>query len=132
MRSLLLLALPLLAACASSPEAIPNQHRRPIVEREGGTWLWAGEDDDWFEVSDSPVDPVRFQYGIGRDTIPSIDAPVHVAPGDPRLLEAGVDADTPVLGVVLEGRARAYPVHVLDRHEVVNDRFGGEAYAVLW
>ena len=78
------------------------------------------------------IDPRRFQYGIGKDTIPSIDEPVFVPFDDARVAEADISLETRVLGVVLEGEARAYPVHVMDRHEVVNDRFGGSAYAVLW
>lgn len=118
----------------SSPA--PHQHERPIVERDGRRLLWAGEDSSgealWFDMTDSPVDPVRFQYGIGKDVIPSIDAPQFVASDDPTLLERGVNQDTAVLGVFLNGIARAYPVAVLDRHEVVNDRFGESAFAVLW
>lgn len=129
--SLLLPPLLLASACSATRDSVPFRHHRPIVERDGRTWLWAGED-DWFEVSNAPVDPTRFQFGIGRDTIPSIDEPEHVAPDDPRLEEAGVDGETAVLGVLQEGQARAYPVALLDRHEVVNDTFGGEAFAVLW
>jgi len=34
-------------------------------------------------------------------------------------------ADAPVIGVERDGEARAYPLRVLDWHEVVNDTFGG-------
>ena len=37
-----------------------------------------------------------------------------------------------MLGVAIDGIARAYPVNVMDLHEVVNDRFGDKSYAVLW
>jgi hypothetical protein len=37
-----------------------------------------------------------------------------------------------VVGVVVEGEARAYPLLWLDRHEVANDRLGGRAIAVAW
>ena len=43
-----------------------------------------------------------------------------------------VPRETRVLGVEIDGIARAYPVSVMSRHEVVNDDFGGKAYAVLW
>lgn len=131
-RSSTLVTLTLLAACASPGEEIPNQHDRPIESRDGRTWLWAGEDDQWFDVTNASIDPERFQYGIGKDRIASIDDPLFVAHDDPRLAEADVDADTPVLGVVVSGEARAYPVAVLDMHEIVNDDFGGEPFAVLW
>jgi len=125
-------ALSLAASCAAPQPNIPHQHKRAIVEREGGTFLWAGEDDAWFDVTDARIDPTRFQYGIGKDTIPSIDEPVFASFEDPRIAEAGLTLETPVLGVVIDGVARAYPVHIMDHHEIVNDDFGGTPYAVLW
>lgn len=106
-------------------------HDRPIVEQDGKTLLWA-DDEGWFDVTDAMIDPEEFQYGIGKDTIASIDEPVFVAYGDPQLEEAGVTANTMVLGIEIEGEARAYPVNVMDMHEVVNDNFAGNPYAVMW
>ena len=118
------------------PDVIPNQHDRPIVEENGRRLLWANEDDEgnveWFDMTDSTLDPVRFQYGVGKDTIDSVDQPQFVAVDDPRLAERGVTRETEVLGVAIDGTARAYPVALMDMHEVVNDRFGERAYAVLW
>lgn len=37
----------------------------------------------------------------------------------------GLDPDSTVVGLTADGRARAYPVRVLFRHEVVNDVFAG-------
>jgi hypothetical protein len=37
-----------------------------------------------------------------------------------------------VIGVVVAGEARAYPVRVLDWHEVTNDTLGGVPVAVCW
>jgi len=121
---------------ADEVEVIPNLHEQPIVEEEGRRLLWAGEDGDgnveWFDMTDSTVDPRRFQYGIGKDTIASIDEPVYVAFDDARLAERGVTGGTRVIGVEIDGIARAYPVDVMSMHEVVNDRFGEKAFAVLW
>ena len=124
------------AYASDPPTEIPNQHDKPIKQENGRTLLWAGEDADgnvsWFDMTDSPVNPEHFQFGIGKDTIPSIDAPEFVSPDDPRLAARGVTMETPILGVAIDGIARAYSVAVLDRHEVVNDRFGEKAFAVLW
>lgn len=126
----------LVLSCASAPvEEIPNRHERPIIEEDGKTLLWAGEEDgavQWFDMTGSKIDPTRFQYGIGRDTISSIDDPIFRPYGDELLKARGVTGETPVLGVEVAGEARAYPVSVMRRHEVVNDRFGDEAFAVLW
>ncbi len=121
---------------ADQAEAIPNLHDKPIVERDGRRLLWAGEGDggnvEWFDMTDSTIDPHRFQFGIGKDTIPSIDSPELVAFDDPRVAARGITRDTKVLGVEIDGIARAYPVDLMSMHEVVNDDFGGTAYAVLW
>jgi len=44
-------------------------HSRPIVERDGHRLLWARGDSEadeaeWFDVTDSRINPERFQYGI--------------------------------------------------------------------
>jgi len=37
-----------------------------------------------------------------------------------------------VIGVYINGDARAYPIRMLSRHEIVNDVVGGEYIAVTW
>lgn len=142
-RGVVVIALLLFAGVASAAETepppaevIPDLHDRPIVDKDGKRLLWAGEDlegnAEWFDMTDSTIDPHRFQFGIGKDTIPSIDAPLFVAADDPRLARSEVTLETPVLGVEIDGVAKAYPVFLMDAHEVVNDEFGGEPFAVLW
>jgi hypothetical protein len=120
----------------AEPEPIPNLHERPIIEDNGRRLLWAGEDDEgnieWFDMTGSAIDPHRFQFGIGKDRIDSIDQPEFVLASDPLLAARGVAAETMVLGVFLNDIARAYPVKLMDQHEVVNDDFDGEAFAILW
>ena len=40
--------------------------------------------------------------------------------------------DEQVLGVVIDGIARAYPTRILSWHELVNDKFGDTAVLVSW
>ena len=69
--------------------------------------LWAGRNDDgetdWFDVTDALIDPRTFQFGIGKDSIPSIDEPKFAPLGDDRLAKAGIDEDTMVIGYSAEG-----------------------------
>jgi carotenoid cleavage dioxygenase-like enzyme len=37
-----------------------------------------------------------------------------------------------VLGVVIDGEARAYDLNLLNAHEVVNDRIGEKSFAAVW
>ncbi|GIW70786.1 MAG: hypothetical protein KatS3mg102_0328 [Planctomycetota bacterium] len=63
-----------------------------------------------------------------RDAIPPLYAPRLVPAA-----EAGYLADGDrVLGLVLQGVARAYPIRLLERHEVVNDRFGDRPVVISY
>lgn len=66
--------------------------------------------------------------GPQRDDIPRVDQPKFAS-----IEEANwVSADALVIGVVLGGEARAYPIHLLERHQVVNDRFQATPIAVTF
>jgi len=45
---------------------------------------------------------------------------------------AKITADAWVLGVVVDGVARAYSLNLLNRHEIVNDRVGDNSFAAVW
>ncbi len=97
----------------------------------------AGGDREWFDITDSPLDKSGYEYGIGKDTIPSIDAPVFVDPDDKRLLKLSrnsIDStdDLRVIGYADGGEARAYPIGLLDGHELVNDTMSGKPITVGW
>jgi hypothetical protein len=63
--------------------------------------------------------------GPRRDGIPALDHPSVL-----RAAEADWTDDEPVLGVAVAGEARAYPVAILNWHELVNDTLGGEPILV--
>ena len=46
--------------------------------------------------------------------------------------EAEITDDAWVLGVEIDGQARAYSLNLLNRHEVVNDQIGGRSFAAVW
>ena len=59
--------------------------------------------------------------GVRVDGIPPLDQPATIAPEDATWLEAG----EAVFGVVINGEARAYPLRIMDWHEMTNDIVGG-------
>lgn len=61
---------------------------------------------------------------VGGEGVGSVGAPSY---GD-----AWIDGDEAVLGVVIDGDARAVPVKMLDRHEILNDDIGGVPVAVTY
>ncbi|MGH0034210.1 MAG: DUF3179 domain-containing protein [Myxococcota bacterium] len=66
-----------------------------------------------------PADEIR-PGGPPPDGIPALDRPAVVGAG-----AALLDADDMVVGVVVGGEARAYPLAILTWHELVNDELGG-------
>ncbi len=66
--------------------------------------------------------------GPGRDGIPSLDYPDFVAAADANFLKP----KDRVLGLQRNGVARAYPIRILNYHEIVNDAFGGSAVVVTY
>jgi hypothetical protein len=65
--------------------------------------------------------------GPPRDGIPAIDRPRFVDAA-----RGGLRPTDRVLGLRLGDEARAYPVRILNWHEIVNDRIGGCAVAVTY
>ncbi len=64
---------------------------------------------------------------LPRDAFPVLDDPPMAPAG-----AADVDDDEPVIGVVCDGEARAYPVAVMGRHELVNDTCGETPITASW
>lgn len=66
---------------------------------------------------------------LSPDAIPAIHDPELVPVRD---VGEDLDEDDKVIGIVLDGEARAYPVRVLSAHEIVNDEIHGRPIAVTW
>lgn len=82
-----------------------------------------------FDLKGASVDPRRIESGgPGRDGIPALTDPAVMPAEQASFLR---DDDT-VLGLSLAGHARAYPLKILNWHEVVNDRLGNQAVAVTY
>ncbi|MCH7693474.1 MAG: DUF3179 domain-containing protein [Proteobacteria bacterium] len=127
------------------PTEIPRPRRGPAKGRRGAAlavaavlalpaaaganpMFWAGE---WpnTDFSRHSVDLAEIMSGgPPKDGIPSIDDPRFVPVSEVTDL-----ADTePVIGVTVNGEARAYPLGILTRHEIVNDTIGGVPVTVTY
>lgn len=81
-------------------------------------------------VLDDALVPVREIQSGGppKDGIPALDMPDVIMAAEADYLH---DTDR-VLGINIRGRARAYPIRILNHHEIVNDVIGGEMITVTW
>jgi hypothetical protein len=66
--------------------------------------------------------------GPPRDGIESVDQPEFALVEEARWVVKG----NPVLGVVVEGDAHVYPVHLIEPHQIVNDEMGGVPVVVSY
>lgn len=68
-----------------------------------------------------------FSGGPPKDGIPAIDKPKFAA-----LADVDIPDTEPVIGLILNGEARAYPLRVLMWHEIANDTVGGVPVSVTY
>jgi hypothetical protein len=82
-----------------------------------------------FDLSNSllPVEQI-LHGGPPRDGIPALS--------DPKLITAAqagyLQPTDRIVGIVLHGEARAYPIAILNWHEIVNDEINGQRFAVTY
>jgi hypothetical protein len=113
----------------------------PVLAASSGSARYAGPK----EVPESPgsggidkpllvpappeVDPALIVSLLPKDAILAIDEPqFHTADE----ASDSLSPDERIIGLVINGDARAYPIPVLSVHEIVNDTVGGEPVAVTW
>jgi hypothetical protein len=76
-------------------------------------------------AQDDPPEGVEQLLERGR--IAAVTEPIFVTAA-----EAKIADEAWVLGAVISGEAKAYSLNLLNRHEVVNDRFGDLPVAAVW
>ncbi|MBI4259734.1 MAG: DUF3179 domain-containing protein [Actinobacteria bacterium] len=78
---------------------------------------------------DALVDPdLIISGGPPPDGIPPIDDPKFLSPDEVGFLTA----NEPVLSVVVDDEAKAYPLRIMMWHEIVNDEIGGSPVTVTY
>ena len=96
----------------------------------GNTGSPTGDEDPVSVDGPCSVDPDLLVSSVPPDAIPALTLPSMVSPDDPGA--EYLDDDSRVLGIVMNGEARAYPHNILWWHEVVNDRIGPEWISVTF
>ena len=82
-----------------------------------------------FDLSNAtlPVEQI-LHGGPPRDGIPAISNPKLIAAPDASFLKP----DDRIIGIEIAGVARAYPVSILNWHEIVNDQIGEQRFAITY
>jgi len=85
--------------------------------------------DNGFDLNHSLIPVTQIHHGgPARDGIPAIDRPRFIPASQAAYLQ---DRDR-VLGINRNGVSKAYPIRILNYHEIVNDQFGEEAIVVTY
>jgi hypothetical protein len=110
-----MLILPILAISLKCAQAGPLRYAGEALERALPGWST--------NTAKRAVELRELEAGgPGKDGIPAINNPRFVkSPTAQRWLKP----NEPVISLVVNGRAKAYPLQILIWHEIVNDRIGG-------
>jgi len=82
-----------------------------------------------FDIDNSSIPSTEIhQGGPPRDGIPSIDQPVFAYANQ----ASHIKGQDRVLGLHRNGISKAYPISIMNWHEIVNDEIGGEAVVVTY
>lgn len=76
-----------------------------------------------------PLDEIA-SGGPPKDGIPALLKPKFVSAKEAE--EDFLENNDRVLGVVINGQAKAYPIKILNWHEIVNDKVGGRSVAITF
>ena len=85
--------------------------------------------DNGFDLSNSvlPRDQI-LHGGPPRDGIPALSDPQMIEPEQARYIEP----TDRIVGIRIGGSARAYPIAILNWHEIVNDEIDGRRFAITY
>ena len=98
---------------------------KAIDGNDPGSWTAAWPNTD-FGIASISFDEIK-DGGPPKDGIPPVDEPVFA-----RSNEVDLPDIEPVIGVIIEGTARAYPLRILIWHEIVNDQIGETPISVTY
>ncbi len=82
-----------------------------------------------FDLSNSILPREEILHGgPPRDGIPALSSPKLIAAMEAEYLEP----NDRIVGITLQGQSRAYPIAILNWHEIVNDDIDGQRFAVTY
>lgn len=95
----------------------------------GDRFVAALSSNNGFDLSDSLIDINEIHHGgPAKDGIPAIDHPNFIPSNQANYLSN----DDRVLGLAINGIAKAFPIKILNYHEIVNDYLGKQAVVITY
>jgi hypothetical protein len=117
-----LLALPL----ASAPRLCDGE----LTVEKKATYIPAGSGQKPFDVTRHVIALDQIESGgLPKNGIPALDHPAFVTSSE---ANRTLKAEDIILGIQFGGVAKAYPVRILNWHEVVNDDVGEQPVLISW
>ncbi|MFB6257377.1 MAG: DUF3179 domain-containing (seleno)protein [Flavobacteriales bacterium] len=102
-----------------APLAVKNDK---IYKKNGRKYLWGGKDSSMhFDITNCSLRDSNFHFGLGREKFEALVDPEYISM---EKADKKYEDSTKFLATRINGVSRAYPLKVLQRHEVVNDRIG--------
>lgn len=124
------LAPPLLVLFFAVFPALRLHAGQKIITQNGRTFLFAGPTQKPFDVTRHAIPLEEIQIAtLSKDDIPALSSPKFLTA---REAAARLKSSDRVLGVFWKGEAKAYPVRILNWHEIVNDSIRGQPILVSW
>jgi hypothetical protein len=82
-----------------------------------------------FDLSNATLPSAEIMHGgPPRDGIPALSNPKLIKPGQADYLS---DGDR-IVGITINGQSRAYPIGILNWHEIVNDKIDNQSFAITY
>lgn len=89
----------------------------------------AANSNNGFDISNAIIPQAEIlRGGPPKDGIPAISNPKLIQPKDADF----IGSDDRVVGISIGGIARAYPISILNWHEIVNDKINNQSYAITY
>ncbi len=129
----LVLAILISTAVISCEVFEPDPPGAEVISEDGKIFIRDQTGKSWditHAVEKYGFDPAVFQHGLGPNAIRPIQNPQMLRPGDPGYPGSGFEAV--ILGTTLSGDSRAYPLSVLIRHEIANEKFAETHVSVAY
>jgi uncharacterized protein DUF3179 len=108
----------------------PNQQMDQLIVEKQERYIPAGPSQKPFDVTRHVIRLDDIQAGgPPKNGIPALDHPAFVSASE---ADRSLKAQDMILGIELSGVAKAYPVRILNWHEVVNDDVGEQPVLISW